>query len=124
MTRITTTVFVMLILMNGTVTVMEASGMNEDLGVELAPGISDSMESAMDKLREGFSPSAGIGETLFTLFVAALQLMNVVVNAITATPQMFLNFGFPAWIVTPIFAPMYAISVFELIYTATGRDLV
>lgn len=124
MTRITTTLFVLLILMNGTVTVMEASGMNEDLGVKLAPGVSDSMSDAMESIRQGFSPSAGLGETLFTLFIAALQIMETVVTAITATPRMFLNFGFPAWIVTPLFAPMYAISVFELIYTATGRDLV
>lgn len=124
MTRITTTVFIFLLLMNGTVTVMAASGLNDDLGVELAPGISETMSDAIDKLREGFDPSAGLGETLFTLFIAAAQLLNVVVNAITATPQMFINLGFPAWIVAPLFVPMYAISTFELIFVATGRDLV
>jgi len=124
MTRITTTVFVFLLLMNGAVTTMSASGMSEDLGVELAPGISDSMDNAIDQLRDGFSPSAGIGETLFTLFIAGLQIMGIVVDAITATPTMFLNLGFPDWIVIPLFVPFYAISTFELVYMATGRDMV
>jgi hypothetical protein len=124
MTRITTTVFIFLLLMNGSVTVMSASGMNQDLGVELAPGISESMDSAVSQLRGGFQPSAGVGETLFSLFIAGLQIMGIVVDAITATPAMFLNLGFPSWIVFPLFVPMYAVSTFELIYVATGRDLV
>lgn len=124
MTRITTTVFVFLLLCNGSVAVMAASGMSQDLGVQLAPGISDSMDNAVEQLQAGFSPSAGIGETLFTLFIAGLQIMGIVVDAITATPTMFMNLGFPGWIVMPLFVPMYAISTLELVYVATGRDLV
>jgi hypothetical protein len=124
MTRVTTTVLVVLLLMNGTVTVMEASGFNDDVGVSLAPGISESMDSAVNNLREGFSPSAGLGDTLFTMFIAALDVANIVVNAITATPQMFLNLGFPSWVVFPLFTPMYAISTLELVYVATGRDMI
>jgi len=124
MTRITTTVFIFLLLMNGAVTMMQASGLNDDLGVSLAPGISESMDNAVSQLRSGFSPSAGVGETLFSLFIAALQSMNIIVNAVTATPELFLNVGFPSWIVFPLFVPMYAISTLELIYAATGRDLV
>ena len=124
MTRITTTVLVMLLLMNGTVTVMASSGMNEDLGVELAPGISEAMDSAVTELREGFSPSAGVGDTLFSLFIAGLQVMNIIVSSITAAPTLFTNLGFPSWIVMPLFIPMYAVSTMELIYAATGRDLV
>jgi hypothetical protein len=103
---------------------MSASGLNDDLGVQLAPGISESMDEAVDQLREGFSPSAGVADTLFSLFIAATQVFNITINAITAVPKMFLNLGFPEWIVVPLFVPMYAISTFELIYVATGRDLV
>lgn len=124
MTRITTTVFIFLLLMNGSVSVMAASGLQEDIGVNLAPGISESMDNAVSQLQDGFSPSAGVADTLFTLFIAATQVLNIVINAITATPQMFINLGFPGWIVFPLFVPMYAISTFELIYVATGRDLV
>jgi len=122
MTRITTTVLIMLLLLNGTVTIMAGSGLSEDLGVDLAPGITDSMNNAIESLKNGFSPSAGVGETLFTLFIAGLQIMGIVVDAITAVPTMFLNLGFPSWIVLPLFVPMYAVSTFELVYMATGRD--
>lgn len=124
MTRITTTVFVMLLLMNGTVTVMSASGLNDDLGVELAPGISEAMDDAIDSLQQGFEPSAGIGDTLFSLFIAGLQIFEIVISAITAAPNMFMNLGFPSWIVMPLFIPMYAISTLEMVFVATGRDLV
>lgn len=124
MTRITTTVLVMLILLNGSVSVFAASGLNEDLRVDLAPGVSEAIDGTVDNLRDGFSPSAGAGETLFTLFIAALGVMNIVLNGITAAPQMFINLGFPSWVVLPLFVPMYAISTLELVYAATGRDLV
>lgn len=124
MTRITTTVFIFLILMNGSVSVMAASGLQDDLGVSLAPGISEAMDNAVSELKNGFAPSAGVADTLFTLFIAAVQVLNVVINAITAAPVMFVNLGFPGWIVYPITVPIYVISTFELIYVATGRDLV
>jgi uncharacterized protein (DUF983 family) len=41
-----------------------------------------------------------------------------------AAPVMFMNLGFPEWFVLPVFAPMYLISTLELIYAATGRNLV
>lgn len=124
MTRITTSVLVMLILLNGSVSVISASGLQDDLGVELAPGVSESVDDTISELRKGFSPSAGAGQTLFTLFIAALGVLEIVLNGITAAPQMFINLGFPSWVVLPLFAPMYAISTLEMVYAATGRDLV
>jgi len=103
---------------------MAASGMNEDLGVELAPGISDAMNQAVNELREGFSPSAGAGETLFSMFSAGLQVLRIMITAVGAAPVLFLNVGFPRWIVVPLFAPIYVISTLELVYVGTGRDLV
>jgi len=124
MTRITSTVLVVLVLMNGSVTVMSASGMNEDLGVELAPGIDDAMNTAISELRQGFSPSAGAGETLFSMFSAGLQVLRIMITAVGAAPTLFLNIGFPSWIVVPLFAPIYIVSTLELVYVGTGRDLV
>lgn len=124
MTRVTTTIFIVLLLLNGSASVMSASGMSDDLNVELAPGISDSMDKATEELRKGFSPSAGVGETLFAMFIAGLEILRIIISGVGAAPQMFLNLGFPAWIVLPLFAPMYAISALELVYVGTGRDLV
>jgi len=124
MTRITTTIFVFMVLMNGTVGVMSASGMNEDLGVTLAPGVSEATNNAVESLQNGFSPSAGLGQTLFTMFIAGLQILNIIVSAVTAVPTLFINLGFPPWIVFPVTVPLYVISTLELVFVATGRDLV
>lgn len=124
MTRVTSTILVILILMNGTVTVMEGSGLASDLGVELAPGVSETMNDIVETAKEGFEVGAGLGETLFSLFAAGLGVMRLVFETTFAAPQMFLNLGFPQWFVVPVFAPVYVIGLLELVYAATGRDLV
>lgn len=121
MARITTTVLIILVLLNGTVTVMEGSGLTDDMGVQLAPGISSTMDDVVENARTGFSPNTGVVESLITLFVAALKTFQVLIQGIYAAPTMFLNLGFPAWLVFPVFAPMYIVAVFNAIYMATGR---
>lgn len=124
MTRITTTIVVFMILLNGSVTIMSASGLSEDLGVSLAPGVESSMDKLVSDMKKGFSPNAGLGETLFTLFVGALRLFRVIVEGLYAAPSMFLNLGFPSWLVIPLFAPLYMLSTLELVYVATGRNTI
>lgn len=121
MTRITTTLLVFLILANGTVTIMEGSGLSEDIGVDLAPGISDEVTQLTDKAKDGFSATEGLGDTLFTLFSAAFTLVSIFMQSLWALPTMLLNIGFPGWIVGPIVAPLYIISTLEVMYVATGR---
>lgn len=124
MTRVTSTILVMLLLFNGTVTIMEGSGLSDDIGVQLAPGISDSLDSIVDDLRDGFKPQAGPGDTLFSLFAAGLGVGRLVVNGAYAAPSMFINLGFPPWFIVPTFVPLYVIGTLELVYIATGRDMV
>lgn len=122
MSRVTTTLLVFLLLANGSVTIMETSGLSEDLGVELAPGISEEMDDLTDKLKKGFSPDAGPGETLFTMFTAAGSLFKILVQSIYALPTMLVNLGFPEYIVTAFFGPAYLLSTLELVMIVTGRD--
>jgi hypothetical protein len=123
MSRITTTIFIAMLLLNGSATIMASSGLNDDLGVELAPGISDTAESAVEDLRDAFDPSRGLGSTLFSMFLAGLGVIEIVVRSLGALPTMLTNL-LPPYIVLPLITPLYAISVFELVYVATGRDLV
>lgn len=124
MTRITTTLLVFLILANGTVTIMEGSGLSEDIGVDIAPGISEDVNELTNKAKDGFSATEGLGDTLFTLFSAAFTLVSIFMQSLWALPTMFLNMGFPAWIVLPITGPLYLISTLEVMYVATGRAMV
>lgn len=124
MTRITSTILVFLILINGSVTVYEASGLAEDTGVSLAPGIDDRMDDVVTTMQEGFNPGTGVVESLLSVLVAAGQLFLVVIEGITAAPAVFLNVGFPSWIVVPFFAPAYLLSTLELVFLLSGRDMV
>jgi hypothetical protein len=123
-TRITTAVLVFMLLFNGGVTVMEGSGLSEDLGVTLAPGVDEAMDNVVDNAKDGFSASEGLGNTLFSLFAAAMGTFQLLIQGVFSFPSMLLNLGFPGWFVVPMFAPMYVISTLELIYAATGRGLV
>jgi len=122
--RITTTALVFLILLNGAVGIMEASGLADDMGVTLAPGVDTAMEDTIDNAKQGFSANGGFGATLFGLIAASISLTNTIVSGVFAFPTFVLNIGVPAWIVAPLFAPMYVVAVFEIIFVATGRDLV
>ena len=124
MARVTTSILVVLILMNGSVTVMAGSGLADDLGVELAPGATEAMDDIVENAQQGFSVSGGLGDTLFSLFAAGLGVMRLVFETAFAAPSMFINVGFPSWFVVPIFMPFYIIGLLELVYAATGRDLV
>jgi hypothetical protein len=122
MTRVTTTILIVLVLMNGTVGIMAGSGLSDDLGVELAPGVSDSMDAAVDNAKAGFSADAGVIESTITLILSGVRLFQTLVKGVFAAPQLFINLGFPAYIVLPVAAPLYIIAALEFIYMATGRD--
>lgn len=124
MTRITSTILVFMILMNGAVTMTAASGYADDAGVELAPGISDSMDTVISEMKNGFSPDVSVVESLLSMLVAGMNLFKVLVEGLYALPTAFLNLGFPSWIVVPLFAPAYLLSTLEIVFIATGRDMV
>lgn len=124
MTRITSTILIFLVLTNGAVTVMAGSGLSEDLGVQLAPGVEKAVTEVENNAKDGFTASEGLGDTLFSMFAAAMGTFKVLIEGVFAMPQMFLNLGFPEWIVWPFFTPMYIVSTLELIYAATGRALI
>lgn len=121
MARITTTIVVLLLLANGTVTVMSGSGLTEDLGVELAPGISDSMDDLVSSMKEGFDPDVNVVESFVSIAIAASKTFKIIISGLFAAPTMFMNLGFPDWIVVPLFAPAYLLSTLELAFLAAGR---
>lgn len=128
MTRITSTILVFMLLANGTVTVMAASGLSEDIGVELAPGVSDRMNEVETQMKRGFSPNINIVESFISMALAGLNIFTVLVTGLWALPTMMANlFGGSALIdtiVISLFAPMYMLATLEMVYMATGRDMI
>jgi hypothetical protein len=122
MSRVSTNILVILILINSAVGIADASGLSEDVGVELDTGVSESLDNAISTAQDGFAPDSGAGETLFTLFVGAFFFAQAMFQTVFSAPTLFLNLGFPVWFVVPVTAPLYVIAMLDLVYIATGRD--
>lgn len=123
MSRMAATAVVVLLLLNGMSTAMTASGLSEDLGVELNPGAEKTMNDIVTHAQNGFDPSANIVESFVGVSLAALNTVKLVIQGMTtAAPVMFINLGFPEWIVAPVFAPMYLLAMFYFIYIVTGTN--
>lgn len=124
-TRISTFILIGLIAMNGGFTIYESSGLSEDVGVDLAPGISDSVNQAIDTAQDAFSPSTGVIESFVGIVQAAAGFFLGLLNGLLfATPTAFINVGFPEYLVAAIFAPAYLIASLELLFIRSGRDIV
>lgn len=121
--RMSSAVLIFLLLLNGSAGILVASGLAADMQINPSPGMSEEMDNVVDSARSGFSPNAGIGDTLIAMFIAAISLVSVIVKGVFLAPEMFLNLGFPAWFVLPIFAPMYVVVVYDIIYVGTGRSM-
>lgn len=121
MARITTSIMIFLLLANASVTVMAGSGLDEDLGVTVAPGISATADNVVSEMQKGFSPSTSVIESFISLAISGGQLFKLVVESTYAAPAMFLNLGFPTWFVVPLFAPAYLIGTLELVLLVLGR---
>lgn len=122
MTRVTSTILIAVILINGAAGIMASSGLEQDIGVQVAPGVSDSVDESVETAKDGLNADAGVGETLVSVILSGLLLFKGIIVGVFAAPVMFTNLGFPEWIVVPIAAPLYVIAALEFIYIATGRD--
>lgn len=124
MTRVTTSILVFLVLANGAATVMSTSGLSDDLGVQLNPGIDNEMDSVVEEMKNGFNPSTTVVESLLSMLVAFGRLFLVVIQGMYAAPTMLINLGFPDYLVTVFFAPAYVLSTLELGSIVIGRRTV
>lgn len=118
----------MVILMNGSATIMGVSGLSDDLGVEMETGVSDSVDQTVNDLKDAFDPNVSSVQSLISLALAAFRTFNIVISGIFAAPTMLINiFGgsqLVTTVITVLFAPMYVISTLELIAVSLGNETV
>jgi len=128
MSRITSTVLVMLLLLNGTVAITEASGLNNDWGIEVTTGVDKTMDSLVSEMKQGFSPNVNIIQSFVSLAIAGVRVFQLIVETVYVAPQLMINlFGGGSLVSTFVYvimAPMYMISTLEILYMATGNDMV
>jgi hypothetical protein len=121
MARITTTLVAVLILSNSAITVMSATGLDDDIGVELAPGVSDRADSIVSEMKSGFQPGTSIVRSIVSLAISVGNLFLLLVEGTYALPSMLINLGFPDKVVLAFFAPAYMISTLEMALLVLGR---
>jgi len=118
----------MVILMNGAATMMDVSGLSDDLNVEMETGVSDSVDQTVENLRNAFNPNISGVESLISLSLAALGVFQTVIEGVLAAPTMLINiFGgsqVVETVIVALFAPMYVISTLELIAISLGNETV
>ena len=128
MSRITTTVLVAVILMNGASTIMDVSGLSEDLNVEMETGVSNEVQETIDDMKDAFNPNVGSVQSLISLALAALGVFEIVISGTFAAPTLVINIlgggQVVETVVTVLFAPLYAISTLELIAVSLGTQTV
>lgn len=128
MARITTTVLVVVILLNGVATIMDVSGLSEDLNVNMETGVSHEVEETITDVKDAFNPNIGSVQSLISLALAALGVFEIVISGTLAAPTLVINIlgggTLVETVVTVIFSPMYVISTLELISVSLGTQTV
>jgi len=124
MSRVTTTLLILLLLANGAASVMAASGLSEDIGVQLNPGIEQKMDTIVTDMKEGFSPNNNIVESLLLAASAFGKIFVLVAQGVFTAPTMLINLGFPEYIVVAFSAPVYLVATMELGSIVIGRRTV
>lgn len=125
MARITTTLVILLILGNSAATIMAVSGLNDDLGVQLAPGISERADTIVTEMQGGFQPGTTVVESLLSLAISVGNLFLILVEGVFALPTMLINLGGGGEVVTvtvtALAAPAYVIATIEMALLVLGR---
>lgn len=114
--------------MNGAATIMDVSGLSEDLNVKMETGVSDKVNETVNDMKDAFNPNIGSLQSLMSLALAALGVFEIVIEGIFAAPTMVINIlgggEVVETVVTVLFAPMYVISTLELIAISLGNETV
>lgn len=112
---------IFLLILNAVPGVMEASGLNDAMGVDVNLGIDDTYSDLKSNIEDGFSPNTGVVESFVSVTVAAGQVVRLLFESVTAFPALLRSLGAPVWLTTPLEILMSLISLLAVIYVATGR---
>lgn len=123
MARVSLYIAVVLIMVNLTAGAFVASGVYDDWGVGIDPGGDQAVEAANESSTSVLAQGEGTAQTLFTLFVSVTGgLIDALLLGIAGGPVMLHNMGFPVWLNSLVFGPMYLIIAADVAHLLIGRD--
>lgn len=125
MPRITTTVAVMVLLLNGTAGIMEISGLNDDLGVDQTTGVDHELSKIQEDLDGSFDPDVSVVESFITLAISAGRSFLLAVKSAFLAPQLIINLlgggAFVTGVVAAFATPLYLIATLEIASVVVGN---
>jgi hypothetical protein len=128
MSRITTTIAVAVILLNASATIMVASGLSEDLGVEIETGIDDRVDDIIAQTSGAFDPGTGVVESFVGLALSALDTLRLVPEMAFAAPTLLVNLlggsALVEVVVFSMFGPAYLLASLDIIGAVLGNRVV
>lgn len=122
MPRASAKIVLFLVCLNASAAVFSASGVAADWGVEPTVG-GDNFITDIRQEAKTLGASFGSASYLIGVIVDLALLALSIFEFVFAAPIMFGNLGAPGWLTTFVFAPQYAIVLFDGMYLYTGRSV-
>lgn len=111
--RITTTIIVFFILLNGFAVALSASGVTDEWGTQPTPGDAEGLTTAQNEA-DNISPSGGGLSTLFGLIVSVGSSIGTIFAGILPAVAMLGDLGVPSYIIGWVSAPLTLLAAIEL----------
>lgn len=115
-------VVIFLLFLNAVPSLLLASGVAEDMGIDPSISGGDAIGEANSELRN-IEPSGGFAGTLFQLYTSVTGPIKILLEVVVGGPLMFISLGVPGWLVDFVFAPQYVVVGGAIIYSLSGRRL-
>jgi hypothetical protein len=109
--------------LNGAAVFAGAMPVTDDLGYQPAVGGDAEIQEATDAGKEIQSERSSLDQFVGGI-IAAASTITAMLGVVVAGPQMLINLGAPAALVTFIAAPLYIYVGLDLLQVLSGRDIV
>jgi hypothetical protein len=118
-----TNVLVVLVLLNAAAVFAGTLPVTDDLGYQPTVGGDAEIQEATDAGKEIQSERSSLDQFVGGI-IAAASTITAMLGVVVAGPQMLINLGAPAALVTFVAAPLYIYVGLDLLQVLSGRDIV
>lgn len=118
-----TNVLIALVLLNASAVFVGALPVTDDLGYDPAIGGNDEIAEAQGAGESIQSERSSLDQFVGGI-IAAATTITTMLSVVVAGPQMLINLGVPALVVTFLSAPLYILIGLDLLQVLSGRDLI
>ncbi|MGK7297342.1 MAG: hypothetical protein ACNS61_16215 [Candidatus Wenzhouxiangella sp. M2_3B_020] len=115
-------IIVFLVFLQAVPSVLFASGVAADMGIDPQVSGSGNVDDARDAA-SNVEVSGGFAQTLFALYASVTGPVKTILGILFGAELMFISLGVPSWMVAFVFAPKFLVGFGAIVYTLAGRLL-